>query len=114
MPTSEHRRHVRQTLSVEFRGTDSQGIGELVFEAADLSVGGAFLKADLLLEQGERLALTFQVPGVPRTMKAEGRVAWVRRFPKGDQSGGMGVEFVALSDEDRSVLTRYLGGERVA
>lgn len=109
MTGPEHRRFFRKTIAVEFRGTDSQGVGELVFEAVDLSAGGTFLKADLLLELGEHLALEFKVPGVPRVMRADGRVAWVRRFPEKDQPGGMGVEFVRLTDDDRAVLSRYLG-----
>ena len=108
MTASDHRRHVRKAIEVEFRGTDAQGLGTLVFEASDLSAGGTFLKADLLLELGEIVALTFSVPGVPRTMKAGGRVAWVRRFPEGDEPGGMGVEFVHLTEDDRVVLNRYL------
>ena len=62
----------------------------------------------LLLEQGEELALEFTVPGVPRPMRAHGRVAWVRRFPEATQAGGMGFEFVAMTEEDRAVLAEYL------
>lgn len=93
---------------MEFKGTEASGVGELVFEAADLSPGGTFLKADLLLEEGERLWLQFQVPGVPKTVYAEGRVRWVRRFPKSCQRGGMGVQFETLTEADRSMLERYL------
>ncbi|MBK7861500.1 MAG: PilZ domain-containing protein [Archangiaceae bacterium] len=95
-------------MTVGFTATDASGVGELVFEGADLSVGGTFLKADLLLEQGERLSLQFQVPGVPRVVRAEGRVRWVRRFPAELEPGGMGVEFESIAEEDRSMLTRYL------
>ena len=95
-------------ISVEFKGTESSGVGELLFEAADLSAGGTFLKAEVLLEQGERLYLQFQVPGVPKVMHAEGRVRWVRRFPEAFQTGGMGVEFETITDGDRAVLDRYL------
>ena len=83
-------------------------MGELLFEAADLSPGGTFLKAELLLEQGERLWLQFQVPGLPKTMHAEGRVRWVRRFPASNEASGMGVEFETITDADRSTLERYL------
>src|SRR5581483_1126260 len=102
--SAENRRHVRKAISVEFKGTEASGVGELVFEAADLSAGGTFLKADLLLEQGEKLWLTFKVPGMPRAMRAEGRVKWVRRFPEGKEPSGMGVEFEHFADDDRAVL----------
>jgi uncharacterized protein (TIGR02266 family) len=106
--SSEHRRHARKAISVEFKGTEASGVGELLFEAADLSAGGTFLKAELLLEQGERLWLSFRVPGMPKPLKAEGRVKWVRRFPEGAEPSGMGVEFEQIADDDRAVLAKYL------
>lgn len=105
---ADHRRHARKQMTVEFKGTESSGVGELYFEGADLSPGGTFLKADFLLEQGERLWLQFRVPGVPKVMHAEGRVRWVRRFPSSDEPGGMGVEFETLTEADRQVLSKYL------
>ena len=102
------RRHARKSLQVDFRGKDARGAGVLLFEGADLSPGGTFLKSELLLEEGEPLAVEFRVPGVPRLIKAQGRVAWVRRFPKAGEASGMGVEFLAMSDEDRAVLEGYL------
>lgn len=104
----ELRRFPRRVIPVEYHGRDSQGAGELCFEGADLSPGGCFLKADLLLETGELLSLEFRVPGIPRLMKAEARVAWVRRFPESSQPSGMGVEFLAMSVQDREVLSGYL------
>lgn len=104
----ELRRHVRRSVQVEFRGRDASGIGELSFQGADVSVGGSFLSANLLLEQGEPLSLEFRVPGLPRVMRAQARVAWVRRFPAADQQGGMGVEFIAMPHEDQELLARYL------
>lgn len=98
------RRHARKPLTVEFRGLESSGAGELVFEAADLSAGGTFLKADLLLERGERLWLQFKVPGVPKTFHAEGRVRWVRL----EEPGGMGIEFETITEGDRAMLAQYL------
>jgi uncharacterized protein (TIGR02266 family) len=108
MSPAEQRRHERKPITVEFKGTEATGLGELVFEAADLSAGGTFLKAELLLEQGERLWLQFQVPGVPKVMHAEGRVRWVRLFPDGKLPCGMGVEFETITEDDRATLTRYL------
>ncbi len=104
---SQKRRFARHSLQVDFKGLDA--VGELTFHGADLSEGGSFIKADLLLEQGEQLALEFRVPGIPRPMRARGRVAWVRRFPEPTQVGGMGFEFLAMTEEDRAVLAEYLG-----
>lgn len=107
--SGEQRKYTRKALQVEFRGRDVEGTGLLLFEAADLSAGGSFLKSDLLLETGEQLALEFFVPGVPQGMKAHARVAWVRRFPEAGEPAGMGVEFLSMSEADRAILTAYLG-----
>jgi uncharacterized protein (TIGR02266 family) len=104
----EQRRHTRTSLEVDFRGRESQGAGQLLFQGTDLSPGGTFLKSDVLLDEGETLGVEFRVPGVQRLMRAQAKVAWVRRFPKDQELAGMGVEFVAMSDDDRSALTSYL------
>lgn len=109
MTSPEHRRFPRTPLTVEFRGRDTQGHGQLIFEGADLSKGGTFLKSQLLLEQGEVLTLEFQIEGLTRTLRAQARVVWVRRFPKGNENPGMGVAFLAMTEEDRDVLGDYLG-----
>ncbi|SRR5712692_7031413 len=104
----DKRRFVRKTVKVEFRGQSEEGVGELVFEGLDLSAGGTFLRSDLLLEQDEAFSLEFRVPGSVNVIRANARVAWVRRFPKEREQSGMGVEFVEISDEDREVVSRYL------
>jgi uncharacterized protein (TIGR02266 family) len=101
----EQRRHVRKALKVRFVGSD----GELSFNGADLSEGGSFLATDLLLDQGDRLQLSFQVPGVPKPMRCAAVVAWVRRVSDRLRPGGMGIEFSAMSDDDRRMLAEYLG-----
>lgn len=106
---SNQRRFQRRSLQVDFQGRDAQGAGLLLFKTADLSQGGSFLKSDLLLEVGETLSVEFQVPGLPRLLRAQARVVWVRRFPKSTEPPGMGVEFLSMSEEDRKALGDYLG-----
>jgi uncharacterized protein (TIGR02266 family) len=105
---NEHRRGLRKTLRVDFSAQDAQGAGELLFETLDLSVGGAFLHSELLLEQDETFSVEFRVPGVNRLMRAQARVAWVRRFPEPGQEPGMGVQFLDMSEGDQRVLEAYL------
>lgn len=105
--SADQRRFTRKTVSVVFSARDAQGIGQLTFESADLSSGGAFLKSDLLLEVGEALSLEFPVLE-GRVIRASGRVAWVRRFPEAREAAGMGVEFVAMPDSDLEALQRHL------
>jgi c-di-GMP-binding flagellar brake protein YcgR len=86
-------------------------MGQLVFEAADLSQGGAFLKSDLLLEPDETLNMEFQIPHTGHTVRAQLRVVWVRRFPEEGEVPGMGVSFLAMSESDQQALDRYLAQE---
>jgi uncharacterized protein (TIGR02266 family) len=102
------RRFSRKAIHLDFRGESAEGIGHLLFEGADLSAGGTFLKSDLLLEQGESLALEFRLPRLSKVIRAQARVAWVRRFPKNHEVPGMGIEFSAMADDDRSVIAQYL------
>jgi uncharacterized protein (TIGR02266 family) len=106
---SEQRRHPRRTLAVRFEVREDQGEGELIFDSGDLSQGGAFLRSDLLLEQGERFSLSLSVPGLPKPVTTQAKVAWVRRFPAQGEAAGMGVQFVDMRDEDRAALEALLG-----
>lgn len=94
-------------MEARFSARDANGAGTLTFVSQDVSTGGAFLKSDLLLEQGEALSLEFAVPD-EGPVHAQARVAWVRRFPEAGQSAGMGVEFIGISDADRAAILRWL------
>ncbi|HEY0867011.1 MAG TPA: PilZ domain-containing protein [Fimbriimonas sp.] len=109
----EQRRHLRTALQVEFRARAGRGAGHLLFEGTDLSPGGTFLRSELLLEPGETVTVEFQVPGAVRPLSAEARIAWVRRFPKPDEDAGMGVQFLSMSEEDRALLSSFLGSPSV-
>jgi uncharacterized protein (TIGR02266 family) len=101
------RREERTAVQARFSARDASGAGTLVFLSHDVSSGGAFLKSDLLLEQGEVLDLAFDVPGAGE-LEVQAKVAWVRRFPEAGQVPGMGVQFQSLSDEDSAALLRWL------
>lgn len=104
---ADQRKFLRKALEVDFEATDAQGDGQLVFTTADLSLGGVFIKSDVLLELDERLTLSVRLPNGTR-FDAKARVAWVRSFPEGDEPAGMGVEFTELSDADRAAVQGFL------
>lgn len=104
---TEQRREERAPIQARFSARDSSGAGTLTFTSEDVSTGGAFLKSELLLEQGESLSLNFEVPGAGPVF-TQARVAWVRRFPQEDQLAGMGVQFVTLRDSERAAISRWL------
>lgn len=93
---------------MEFRCRDALGQGDLRFDGADLSQGGAFIKSQLLLEVDEVLTAEVHLPGIARPVRVQARVAWVRRFPKGDEEAGMGIAFLAMEDRQRVILNQYL------
>jgi len=106
---SELRRDIRKAVRVEFVCHDESGAGELLFDSADLSTGGAFLVSDVLFEQGEVLSLSFVLP-TGSTSRCEARVAGVRRFPSQGQAAGMGVQFLGLAELDRRALEAFIEG----
>lgn len=104
---ADQRKESRIAVEARFSARDVSGAGILTFVSEDLSLSGAFLKSELLLEQGETLAIQFEVPGAG-PIHTPARVVWVRRFPQGDQTAGMGVEFLALEEQARRTLTQWL------
>lgn len=104
----DQRRHHRRALTVEFSAREANGSGELTFTSADVSLGGAFLKSDLLLEEGERLVVRFRLPGQSAPVQAGAAVAWLRRFPGPDEPAGMGVRFEGMTAEHVALLNASL------
>ncbi len=107
-PSAPLRRFVRKPVAAQLRCRGSMGPGHLFFDTQDLSVGGAFLRADLLLEQGEELEVDFELPGLGRPFHTRARVAWVRRADTERVAPGMGIEFLDLDPKDREALADFL------
>jgi hypothetical protein len=105
---ADQRRFLRRTVSVEFSGRDRSGAGSLVFESEDLSQGGAFLKCELLLEEGEQLTLRFRIPSYDPVLTVEAKVVWVRRFPAPGEPSGVGVAFGPLPVPAHAALSLFL------
>jgi c-di-GMP-binding flagellar brake protein YcgR len=106
----EQRASERRELELPVYVGDAQNRvhGTIRFDTRDLSVGGAFLRSDLLFEVGEELDVEFQVPGA-HTVRARGRVVRVSREPAGDVAAGMGIAFSNLSERDRDTVRAFLG-----
>ncbi len=79
--------------------------GDIQLDAADLSEGGAFLRSDLLFEEGETLVLDIPLPS-GKNISAEGRVVRVDRTESG--KAGMGIAFTRLDETDRRILSANL------
>ena len=100
------RQHARSPVELPISISDAANRveGHIEFNTGDLSVGGAFIRSDLLFEVGEELQLDFAMPD-GRMVRARGKVVRVARdAPDEGQPAGMGIQFVALSDADRSAI----------
>jgi uncharacterized protein (TIGR02266 family) len=104
--SSDQRRFPRKTIQVQIRVNGSPAFGQLVFDSADLSLGGAFLQSEVLYDEGEPLELELRLPWTDG-IRARARIAWVRRIDP-DGAAGMGVQFDDLDPGDRQRLERFL------
>jgi c-di-GMP-binding flagellar brake protein YcgR len=100
------RQHARSAIELPVVVSDAENRveGAITFDTQDVSVGGAFIRSDLLFEIGEELQLAINLPS-GRTVRAIGRVVRVAR-DTGDEGAapGMGVQFSRLSDTDREAI----------
>jgi len=105
---SDMRRHDRRRAGFEVMVGTPNGprvAGDIQLDAADLSEGGAFLRSDLLFEEGETLMLDIPLPS-GKNISAEGRVVRVDRTEAG--KAGMGIAFTCLDETDRRILSANL------
>jgi uncharacterized protein (TIGR02266 family) len=109
----DKRRFFRQPIKADFFVKDATfgEPGELYFASQNVSVGGAFLISDFLLEMGSELRVRFQLPGEP-VMQATARVAWVSDGD--DTEPGMGIAFTEISAENTAAIQRYIQRAQLA
>jgi type IV pilus assembly protein PilZ len=73
--------------------------------AEDVSSGGVFVGTPTPLPAGTDVTLFFVLGSGP-TLKAEGRVCWLRS-PETGETPGMGVAFTRLGDEERAAIEAF-------
>jgi uncharacterized protein (TIGR02266 family) len=107
--TPSRRKHERRPIELPVTLVDDANRvrGKIRFDSKDLSVGGAFLRSDLLFEVGEELRIEFSLPDGPR-VRAHGRVVRVSRERDPGNVPGMGIEFTDLSAEDREAVRAFI------
>ncbi len=99
------RRHERRRVEVPVTIVDEIGksYGTILFDTADLSLGGAFMRSSLLFEVDEELGLELSLTP-DRTVRARGKVVRVVR----EEPAGMGIAFTALDEADAEVIRVFL------
>ncbi len=103
----EHRAHPRQKVSLPLLVRDGQNqiSATIEFDTHDVSLGGAFVRSDILFEIDELLELRFQLQG--KVLQLKGRVVRVVREPD-EGLAGMGIQFVDVGDQDKKLLADAL------
>ncbi len=79
--------------------------------SSNLSTGGLYLRTKLPLKVGDTLTLSFSLPGQEQPISCDARVAWTnfeKKRAKPDYASGVGLQFLNLADEDKSLLTEFL------
>ena len=78
----------------------------------DLGVAGAFAEREQPLPVGEKVTLSFPLPGNDHPIRATCRVAWWHppggRLVSKSLPAGIGLEFVEISERDRARLHAHL------
>jgi Tfp pilus assembly protein PilZ len=101
------RKHPRAAIELPVIVSDAANKvdGHIQFDTQDVSVGGAFIRSDLLFEIGEELALAIKLPD-GKVVQARGKVVRVTRDTgeDGPSGAGMGIQFVSLTDLDREAI----------
>ncbi len=70
----------------------------------NLSLGGICLRSTLVEEVGSPVDVVVRMPELGLEVALHGEVVWVNRSPPQD----VGIRWVALDEERRAVLSRYL------
>lgn len=107
MTDRDKRRFVRLPVHVNFTVGDdgSDESGNLYFASRNVSIGGAFLASEFLLEKGTAIAVHFELPGeVPIDAKAT--VAWVSDDE--DSEPGMGIAFTVIAPQSVAAIQRFI------
>ena len=98
--TPEMRRAVRMKVQVAARYvSENLTIDGVV---TDLSPDGVFFCSDYLDSTGEPVRISIDVPWRSQPLQLRGQVKWVSEVPR---TGGMGIQFLDVSLEDRVVLS---------
>jgi len=115
-PGPEDRRYVRRPLyaTVTVRDAGEPNAGAVLFDAVDISLGGAFLQSELLLEVGDEVEITFAIPDEMDPIHVRAKVAWATRANEQKGTPGMGLQFLDLTDSDRERIANYIAKHRDA
>lgn len=102
---AERRRHPRESvcLKVRLEGPDQL----LSANSENVSIGGVFIETPRNIELGTLLHVICTLPD-ESVVEGDGVVSWTRQERDGVPAG-VGVEFLAMSEQDRAALDKLKG-----
>ena len=105
----ERRRYIRveTPVLIEFQPSQAHAI-ERTF-TQDVSEQGMRFPTAAMLQIGQELSLSMELPFQPTTMRATAQVIWIREVSRlGAPQYDVGVRFRWIEDPDRQQLLRHL------
>lgn len=106
--SDEKRQDVRIPVRVTVVLQETTFDGTLYFSSSNLSVGGMFLEADILLQEGSIVSLQFSLPNGGTPIRAVARIARVVDSLEDGVSNGFGVEFLEMDLSSREQLKGFV------
>ncbi|MBI5526324.1 MAG: PilZ domain-containing protein [Deltaproteobacteria bacterium] len=107
MPRQEkHGKRVSDRVEVDISALYESPTLYSLAQIRNISVGGAFVRSDVLDEPGTEHILQFAIPNQPHPLNLVGRVVWTRVEPP--WHAGMGLEFIAMEDTDHRALSEFV------
>ena len=104
MDFPEKRKSIR--LPVDFQASFSHQTGDHQGRVLYLSVDGALLKSSALINSGELIELTFQLPA--QEVRARAKIIWSKPI---ESTFGMGVFFEEITPADKAAIESYINDE---
>jgi len=108
--TEEQRSHARRGLRVEVHHEHGGSFFTGFME--DISEGGLLLATYCSLSTGQRLTLTFTIPGMSTECQALAEVRWLRPGTSERALPGAGLQFIELSTPTRAAIRRFVDARR--
>ncbi len=115
----DKRKHPRLKVQVpvEFKVVNQSEVTQLLEQrkliksgdSKDLSAAGLFLVSEHALAKGDIVRLDVHLPNEPRPVRAFSEVVWCSDEGLSAGKHGSGIFFMALKDEDRERMGRFIG-----
>jgi uncharacterized protein (TIGR02266 family) len=103
------RKNLRASLAVKIKYQNPSGVWNESITGT-LGTGGLFIETPEPLQKGSEFNIEFTLPDTPlRVINATGKVVWTRnQLEKILYFPGMGMEFVNISDDEKSAIRRMI------